>query len=153
MVQVDPRDMLNNFCFHVYGQKSLFIGENGNGFFLTKLFIFLDHSTLSSDITVHRAGSQLKIKSSHEIVYNDLDELYFDVVDKPESERNWTYGSLTDCQIPPDWEMAWEVAAKGDGTKVMVAVYKSPNGEVYRRGPQGYSKEILQEFQYQNFVY
>ena len=33
MVQVDPRDMLNNFCFHVYAQKSLFIGENGNGFF------------------------------------------------------------------------------------------------------------------------
>ena len=58
MVQVDPRDMLNNFCFHVYAQKSLFLGENGNGFFLTKLFI----STRSSDITVNRAGSQLKIK-------------------------------------------------------------------------------------------
>ena len=27
---VDPWDMLNNFCFHVYAQKSLFIGENGN---------------------------------------------------------------------------------------------------------------------------
>ena len=26
--------MLNNFCFHVYAQKSLFIGEIGNGFFL-----------------------------------------------------------------------------------------------------------------------
>ena len=35
MALVDPRDMLNNFCFHVYAQKSLFIGENGNGFFLT----------------------------------------------------------------------------------------------------------------------
>ena len=35
MVQVDPWDMLNNFCFHVYAQKSLFIGENGNGFFWT----------------------------------------------------------------------------------------------------------------------
>ena len=23
MAQVDPRDMLNNFCFHVYAQKSL----------------------------------------------------------------------------------------------------------------------------------
>ena len=32
MVQVDPRDMLNNFCFHVYAQKSLFIGENGTAF-------------------------------------------------------------------------------------------------------------------------
>ena len=35
MALVDPRDMLNNFCFHVYAQKSLFIGENGNEFFLT----------------------------------------------------------------------------------------------------------------------
>ena len=35
MAQVDPRDMLNNFCFHVYAQKSLFIGENDNEFFLT----------------------------------------------------------------------------------------------------------------------
>ena len=26
-------DMLNNFCFHVYAQKSLFIGEDGNAFF------------------------------------------------------------------------------------------------------------------------
>ena len=25
---VDPWDMQNNFCFHVYAQKSLFIGEN-----------------------------------------------------------------------------------------------------------------------------
>ena len=30
MAQVDPRDMLNNFCFHLYAQKSLFIGENCN---------------------------------------------------------------------------------------------------------------------------
>ena len=29
---VDPWDMLNNFCFHVYAQKSLFIGENDNVF-------------------------------------------------------------------------------------------------------------------------
>ena len=27
--------MLNNFCFHVYAQKSLFIAENCNGFFWT----------------------------------------------------------------------------------------------------------------------
>ena len=26
-------DMLNNFCFHVYAQYSLIIGENGNCFF------------------------------------------------------------------------------------------------------------------------
>ena len=35
MAQVDPRDMLNNFCFHLYAQKSLFIGENCNDFFWT----------------------------------------------------------------------------------------------------------------------
>ena len=28
-------DMLNNFCFDLYAQKSLFIAENCNGFFLT----------------------------------------------------------------------------------------------------------------------
>ena len=28
-------DMLNNFRFHVYAQKSLFIDENVNAFFLT----------------------------------------------------------------------------------------------------------------------
>ena len=33
MAKVDPRDMLNNFCFHVWAQKSLFIVENDNGFF------------------------------------------------------------------------------------------------------------------------
>ena len=26
-------DMLNNFCFHVYAQKSVFIGQNVNAFF------------------------------------------------------------------------------------------------------------------------
>ena len=35
IAQVDPRDMLNNFCFHLYAQKSLFIGENCNAFFWT----------------------------------------------------------------------------------------------------------------------
>ena len=27
-----PGEMLNNFCFHVYAQKSLFIVENDNDF-------------------------------------------------------------------------------------------------------------------------
>ncbi len=31
----DPWDMLNNFCFHVFAQKSLFVSENGKGFFWT----------------------------------------------------------------------------------------------------------------------
>ena len=33
IAQVDPRDMLNNFCFHVYAQMSLFMDENVNAFF------------------------------------------------------------------------------------------------------------------------
>ena len=33
VLYIDPWDMLNNFCFHVDAQKSLFIGGNGNGFF------------------------------------------------------------------------------------------------------------------------
>ena len=28
-------DMLNNFCFHVYAQMLMFMGENDNGYFLT----------------------------------------------------------------------------------------------------------------------
>ena len=58
MVQVDPRDMPTNFCFHVYAQKSLFIGENGNPFF------YLTLHTRAPDISVHRAGSQLKTSST-----------------------------------------------------------------------------------------
>ena len=29
---VDPWEMLNNFCFHVYAQMSLLMGENDNVF-------------------------------------------------------------------------------------------------------------------------
>ena len=47
--------MLNNFCLHLYAQKSLFISENGNDFFDIVLII------LSCDSRVHRAGRQLKI--------------------------------------------------------------------------------------------
>ena len=54
IAQVDPRDMLNNFCFHVYAQKSLFIAENCNAFFLTSA------SSASHEFRSHRAGSQLK---------------------------------------------------------------------------------------------
>ena len=52
---VDHWDMLINFCFHVYAQKSLFIAENCNA--------FLTSSSSSSplNISVHRAGSQLKM--------------------------------------------------------------------------------------------
>ena len=58
MVQVDHWDMLNNFCFHVYAQKKMFVGENGNTF----LAVF-DRigSTRAPDIRVHKADSQLII--------------------------------------------------------------------------------------------
>ena len=35
VVEFDHWDMLNNFCFHVYARKSLFIGENNNAFWLS----------------------------------------------------------------------------------------------------------------------
>ena len=46
-------DILNNFCFHVYAPKSLFISAICNEYFLTPA---------SRDLRGHRAGSQLKIK-------------------------------------------------------------------------------------------
>ena len=32
-IKNDPWDMLNNFCFYVYAQKSVFIGQNVNVLF------------------------------------------------------------------------------------------------------------------------
>ena len=57
MAQVDPRHMLNNFCFHVYAQKSLIKVK------MTMLFLTSSATAASApcDIRVHRAGSQLKI--------------------------------------------------------------------------------------------
>ena len=56
MAEVGPRDMLNNFCFHVQAQKSLFIAENCNGIFWDLLTLI----TLTCEFRNHRAGSQLK---------------------------------------------------------------------------------------------
>ena len=56
----DPWYMLNNFCFHVYAQKSLFIAENCNVLFF--LGQHQHHPHLFIVHRVHRAGSQLKIK-------------------------------------------------------------------------------------------
>ena len=52
-------DILNNFCFHVYAQKSVFIGQNVNVFFYHLILL-----TLPCYFTVHRAGSQLKIQKT-----------------------------------------------------------------------------------------
>ena len=48
-------NMLNNFCFHVYAQKSMFIAENCNGLFLTS-----SSAAAPREFANHRAGSQLK---------------------------------------------------------------------------------------------
>ena len=34
-IENDPWNMLNNFCFHIFAQKSLIISEIGNVYFLT----------------------------------------------------------------------------------------------------------------------
>ena len=49
--------MLNNFCFHVYAQKSLFKVENVNAFFWTSAAA----AASSCEFANHRAGSQLKM--------------------------------------------------------------------------------------------
>ena len=46
---VDPWDMLNNFCFHVYAQMLMFMGENDNGYFLTD-FLTATPSSVSGPI-------------------------------------------------------------------------------------------------------
>ena len=51
-------DMLNNFCFHVYAQKSLIKVENANAYFLTSSS---SAASAPREFANHRAGSQLKI--------------------------------------------------------------------------------------------
>ena len=59
VVKFDPWDMLNNFCFHVYAQKLLFLCEICNGFHHHRAYC-----TPTGIELVHRAGSQLKNKFS-----------------------------------------------------------------------------------------
>ena len=79
MLNVDPCDMLNKFCFHVCAQKSPFIGENGN------VFLYFSF-TLSCGCTNHRAGSQLKM--SHQYVDQSLSWFPFR---HPEAGSNTCY--------------------------------------------------------------
>ena len=37
MLNIYPWDLLNIFCFHVYAQKSLFIGDIGNALFYIRI--------------------------------------------------------------------------------------------------------------------
>ncbi len=53
VAKLDPWDMLSNFCFHVYAQKSLFLCENCNA--------FLGTSSAAREFANSRAGSQLKM--------------------------------------------------------------------------------------------
>ena len=55
---VDLWNMPNNFCFHVYAQKSLIISEIGNVYFLT---------SSTREFRVHRASSQLNIGQLYRI--------------------------------------------------------------------------------------
>ena len=52
--------MLNNFCVHVYAQKSLFIAENCNAFFWTSAA-----AAAPCEFRVSRPGSQLKKFTTH----------------------------------------------------------------------------------------
>ena len=63
--KLHPWDMLNNFCFHVYAQKSLFIGDMAMLFF-GYLHNQSSPSPVSLDFKGHRAGSQLKMVSCHD---------------------------------------------------------------------------------------
>ena len=51
-VSVDPWDMLNNFCFHVYAQ--MFVGENDNGYFFSAPCPLLVVTVSSSVVWVWR---------------------------------------------------------------------------------------------------
>ena len=51
--------MLNNFCFHVYAQKSLLALKMG------MIFFYLSIITLACEWTNSRAGSQLKNVKCH----------------------------------------------------------------------------------------
>ena len=50
-------DMLNKFCFHVYAQKTLFIAENCNAFFFTSSS---SAASAPCEFANHRADSKLK---------------------------------------------------------------------------------------------
>ena len=62
---VDPWAMLNNFCFHVYAQMSLFMGEKCNDYFLTQFWP--SSSPLPVSEPIIELGSQLKIHAIGEM--------------------------------------------------------------------------------------
>ena len=54
----------------------------------------------------------------------------------------WNSQTLTDAPLPYGWKMCFEQTEEG-GKVVMVAAYRDPEGKVFRRGKNGFSKEIL----------
>ena len=62
---------------------------------------------------------------------------------RPESRHSkWNSQTLTDAPLPYGWKMCFEQTEEG-GKVVMVAAYRDPEGKVFRRGKNGFSKEIL----------
>ena len=92
VVKSDPWDMLNNFCFHVWAQKSVLICENGNEYFWTSLpypltleFIEMVPSEWYSDeyLTVHLFEG---VRTAYNFIQNltkdhDTRKSWFQVVD------------------------------------------------------------------------
>ena len=55
---VDPQDMLKFFCFHVYAQMSLFMGENVNAF-------QLGTSSMTPKLTGEGDAEETAVKKKH----------------------------------------------------------------------------------------
>ena len=68
--------MLNNFCFHVYAQKSLFIGENCNAFFGTS------SSSSSSTSVLASNGVFRKLSDTQFIIIVDNDTMVYIICPK-----------------------------------------------------------------------
>ena len=61
------------------------------------------------------------------------------------SQRNWSSQSLTNESLPYGWKMCFE-RKEMEGRIVMVAAYKDPAGQVYTRGDNGFSQDVLKHF-------
>ena len=67
---------------------------------------------------------------------------------RPESRHSkWNSQTLTDAPLPYGWKMCFEQTEEG-GKVVMVAAYMDPEGKVFTRGKNGFSKEILDIFRH-----
>ena len=91
-------DMLNNFCFHVYAQKSLFKVENVNAYLLTSSS---SAASAPREFANHRAGSQLKIIGIFTCKQRHLSiDMKTKVVQHVKSEwmRDWKSVRVRECE-------------------------------------------------------